>query len=325
MNFFFSFADKTSYTLLFTGSVIFLFFSSILNLYYPTDLFLLKYFLLVGIFDTIMICAKQYSDLLKNGFQNFVGDPVLSAERRKLKEAVYSKKNIWIGITIATFFVIISIILEFVTIDALGITSLTALFVSILLSIIGYMLFAHLLHFLVRLSSSDIEKYSRFYPAYTNWLVDITKNSAFYQNAFFIAGTMYVTLFTIHAPDDTLKILKTATFGNSSDLILTISWVIIILAVVVGFPVISYIRSRAIRNIVMNLKTKSSQYYENALKELKVEKQIEYIKIVKEIIESANYPVNTKINVAVSTATVFINLLIAVLKIFPNVWKLSGN
>ena len=316
---FFSIAEKVDYLALLVGSILFFLFGASLNYYFPTNLFFLKYCLLVGIFDSVLICAKQYSAFLHDGLQDFVADPVLSAEKRKFINDVFSSNNLIVASCTSIFFVSASVLLNFVNIDPLGILSLISLFASIFISIIGYMLFVHLLRILIRISESDIDNFSRFYPAKTKWLVEITKQSAFYQTAFFIVGTMYVVLFTIHAPNDTIKILTTAKVASFSDVVLSFAWAIIIVAVIIGFPIINYIRGKAIRKVVSNFKNTSIQYYESVIHKIAIEKQLEYIKILKEIIESANYPVENKINLAVSTITILVNLVIALLKVFPSI------
>lgn len=293
----------------------------IINNYFPTHLFIFKFFLLLGILNILIFSAKHYNTFIINDFLRTSTDPVLSAEKLKLKNSVFANYNIFISVIVSLFFIAISVYLGFINFNITGYISLTILFITIFISIVGYMLYVHLICFLHRLSNADIEKYSKFYPAYTSWLVDVTKYSSTYQNGFFICGTLYVILFTIHAPNATLKILSIWTVNNLQDIVLSASWVVIFLAVLVGFPITSYLKSRMIKGIVAKLKIKSSEYFESVMDKVKIDKQLDYIKIIKEIMESPDYPLKSGLNVVISTATLVLNLIIAIQKFYPHMSK----
>jgi hypothetical protein len=268
-----------------------------------------------------MYSAKHYNTFIIKDFIRTSEDPVLSAEKLKMKKNIFANYNIFISLIFSLFFIIISIYLKFVNLDVTGFISLILLFITIFISNVGYALYVHLICFLYGLSNSKVEKYSKFHPAYTSWLVDITKYSSTYQNSFFISGTLYVILFTIHAPNNTLKILSFNGVFDLKDIILSVSWLIVILAVLVGFPITSYLKSRMIRTIVTNLKIKSSEYYETVVERVEIDKKLDYIKLIKEIMESADYPIKTGINTMISATTVVLNLIIAIQKIYPQVIK----
>ena len=317
MKFIFKLSSKLESWMLLCGTIVLFFIGTIVNTYFPTHLFILKFFLLLGILNILLFSAKHYNTFLVNDFLKSSIDPVLSAEKLKLKKSVFADYNIVISIIVSIFFVAISIYLRFVNFNITGVISLIMLFITIFVSIIGYMLYVHLIHFLYRLGSADIEKYSKFYPAYTTWLVDITKYSSIYQNSFFISGTLYVILFAVHAPSETLKLLSLGALHSLQDMILSISWLVIFLTVLIGFPLTSYLKNRMIKAIVTKLKIKSSEYYESIIDKVNIDKQLDYIKVIKEIMESPDYPIKSGLDIAISTATLVLNLLVAAQKIYP--------
>lgn len=309
--------------LLLSGTVILFFFGLIVNNYFPTDFFILKSILLLAILNILIFSLRHYNTHIVKEFIRTSEDPVLSAEKLKMKNGIFANYNIVISLILCVFFITVSIYLRFIHFDITGFFSLVLLFTTIFLSIIGYMLYVHQIYFLYRLSKADIEKYSKFYPAYTRWLVNITKFISSYQNAFFISGTLYVILFTIHAPNDTLRIFSFKSVYSNQDVVLLTAWIVIILAVLVGFPITSYLKSQIIRDIVSNLKIKSSEYYESVVDRVEISKQMDYIKLIKEIMESADYPIKTRFNIFVSSTTMILNLIIAIQKIFPNAIRLN--
>ncbi len=315
---------KLTNPILLLGTVVLFLLGSISNYYFPTHLFVLKFFLLLGILNILVFSLRHYNTYVLGDFMQVSTDPVLSAEKLKLKNSVFSVYNIVISLAMSLFFVVITIYLQLIKFDITGFFALTLLFVTVFLSITGYMLYTYLIHLLYRLSKAEIEKYSKFHPAYTSWLVNITKYTSTYQNAFFISGTLYVILFTIHVPDDTLKILSSGVTYQLHDIVLLASWIVIILAVIVGFPITSYLKNQIIRNIVTNLKMKSSEYYEKVVDRVEIDKQLDYIKLIKEIMESADYPIKARLNIIISSTTMVLNLVIAIQKIFPNTIKLSS-
>jgi hypothetical protein len=313
------FVGKLNNWMLVCGTLVILFFGLISNKYFPTNLFILKIFLLLGILNILILSFRHYNRFIINDFIRASNDPVLSAEKLKMKKSVFANYNIVISLIVSLFFVIISIYLRFINFDITGYLFLVLLFITIFISIMGYMLNVHLVHFLYRLTNAEIEKYSKFYPAYTKWLINITKYSGTYQNSFFISGTLYVLLFTIHAPDDTLKILSFDKAYDLHDIILCISWIVIVSAVIIGFPITSYLKSKMIRNIVTNLKIKSSEYFETIVNKVEIDKQMDYIKLIKEIMESPDYPVKNRANIIISSTTLVLNLIITIQKIYPHV------
>lgn len=72
-----------------------------------------------------------------------------------------------------------------------------------------------------------------------------------------------------------------------------------------------------IRDIVTNLKIKSAEYFETIVDRVEFGKQLDYIKIIKEIMESADYPIKTRTNIIISSTTMILNLMIAIQKIYP--------
>ena len=321
MRLIFKFVGKLNNLVLLYSTIASFIFGLIANIYFPTNLFFLKFLLLLGIFNILVFTIRHHETIIIKDFIRVSEDPVLGAEKLKLKNGVFANYNVIISLVVSVFFVIVSIFLGFVNFDVTGFISLILLFATIFISIIGYMLYIHLICFLHRLCNSNIEKFSKFHPAYTSWLVNITKYSGTYQNSFFISGSLYVILFTIHAPDDTLKILSFNTAYGIQDIVLSVAWIVIILAVVIGFPITSYLKSKMIRTIVTNLKIKSSEYYESVVDRVEIDKKLDYIKIIKEIMDSADYPVKTRFNILVASSTSILNLFIAVQKIFPHLFE----
>jgi hypothetical protein len=229
----------------------------ITNLYCPTSLFVIKFFLLLTIFNILILTLKHLDKFVIKDFLRASQDPILSAEKLKLKNGILSNYNIVISLFVSLFFIIVSIYLKFINFDITGYFSLVLLFITVFVSIIGQLSYIQIIHFFYRLNKSEeIEKYSKFNPAYSNWLIDITKSSATYQNAFFISGTLYLFLFSIHAPNETIRLFSFKEPYNSHDIVLLAAWVVIILAVVIGFPLTTYLKSRMIRSIITNLKSK---------------------------------------------------------------------
>ncbi len=306
-------------------SIIFLIVGTILNVYFPLSLFYLKSILVLLILNILLYAIRRYNRNLKEIFIEASGDPVLNAYKRKFYNNIYSFSNVIASFVISIFFVLVSILLNFVCLNLLGIFSLCTLFITVFISIIGYSQYVYLINFLIKLSSSTLTNYSTFYPANTKWLSLSSRLANFYQNIFFILGSLFILLFSVFTPSNTLEIISSPYNDLFIFFPLALSWLIILIAIIIAFPVTSIIKNNSIKRIVENMKYQSIKIFEDKIVYSNIDGQLGYLGIIKEIYKSDSFPFSKKNNLIIPYLTTFLNLITVLNKIFPSIKQIFNS
>jgi hypothetical protein len=100
---------------------------------------------------------------------------------------------------------------------------------------------------------------------------------------------------------------------------LSVSWLIILIAIIITFPITSIIKNKSIKTIVENMKYQSIMRFESKISYTSPEIQLEYVGIIREIKKSDAYPFNRRNDLIIPYLTTFINFITVLNSIFPNV------
>lgn len=303
------FIDKIRLSLQIAATIFFIILGLLLNHFYFMPFFLIKLLLVLSILNLLIHSIRYYNEIIENVFNEIAGDPILNANKEKFLVKVFSKSNILISSVVGIYFVTISVLLDFIDTNFLGYIALIILFVTVFISIIGYLINVYLINFIMNLSKSDITNYSTFYPANTRWLVTISKLTNYSQNVFFVSGSMYIVLFSLFTPTNTIDILSAPEKYFNVFVPLFFSWLIIVTAVILGFPVTLFIKNFALKSIVENLKYKSILEFEGRINYVDPEVQVGYVGIIKEIKHSEKYPFDRKANLVIPSMTTILNII----------------
>lgn len=300
-------------------SFLLIIFGFILNYYFFMSLFLIKMLLVLGILNILIFAIRYFDVNIEEIFIEVAGDSVINANKKNFFNNIYSNSNIIISLIVGAYFVTISILLNFVQFNFLGLFALVALLVTVFVSILGYLINIYLIKFVWSLSKANISNYSTFYPANTRWLVLTSKLVNYSQNIFFVSGSMYIILFSLFSPTNTIEILSSPHNNLNIFIPLFLSWLIIIAAIIIAFPITLIIKNLSIRNIVENMKFRSIKEFEEKITYVSPEVQLGYAGIIKEIKNSDRYPFDKRTNLVIPYVTTLINLITVLNAVSPSV------
>lgn len=142
----FKFLAKLNNRTLFVITIVSFIVGFIANLYYPTNFFIIKFFLLLTIFNILILTLKHLDKFVIKGFLKANQDPILSAEKLKLKNGILSNYNLIISLFVSLFFIIVSIYLQFISFDITGYFSLVLLFATVFVSILGQLSYIQIIY-----------------------------------------------------------------------------------------------------------------------------------------------------------------------------------
>lgn len=172
---------------------------------------------------------------------------------------------------------------------------LTLFGVVVYISIIGYLQYIFLAIYIAKLSKHE-ERYDTdskhdvgFVPADGTWIRRLTKLTHCYRSVFFTLGATYIVAFASFC-------YLPAMHANTNGFVFHALWLIIFLAIVIVFPVISLLERNWIKRIVEKQKM---AYISNLQKEYKIlstadNSALPYLVksiCVRQILDSKDYPV----------------------------------
>ena len=206
---------------------------------------------------------------------------------------------------------------------------LSLFFVVVYISIVGYVQYIFLFVYILKLAQSKnsytnlTRNLEEYIPAELVWVQDLTKLYHIYRGAFFTLGSLYIVAFALFC---FLPKMQT-NVNNHSFFIL---WNIIFIAIVVVFPITTFIERLKIKEIVHTLK---KTYVKNLQSEMKLKNKNETslersqrrffeTLYISQIMNSKDYPIKSFINSAYSIALAILNIATSVITIIQGITTL---
>ncbi len=186
--------------------------------------------------------------------------------------------------------------------------------IVVYLSIVGYVQYILLFAYIIFLARDKAEfrkvgqELTDTLPAEINWLHNLTKLTHFYRTIFFSVGTFYITAFWFYCSSPKFSVA----LGHWVYYAL---WVIIFLAIVVIFPLVSIAEYYFIKKLVIKVK---HAYIAEVKTDLEIngdktkpsaENRILGEVFSSSVLQSANYPITNRIGVVYAALLAVLNLV----------------
>ncbi len=218
---------------------------------------LLGFILYLCLSYTIIYIHKK-NDIL---MFELTGDPQLAKCQELYTQKVNSNFNFVLCFIAGIYFVSITIILEFVEFNLIGIYCLFALFFVVFLAFIVFQQYICLLFLLRDIAMISPEKFYEVLPERTEWFVLLEKMSNVCRNMFIILGSSFILLFIIFSPVNSVEIIFHENIASSKFIPLLCTWIIILISIVFMIPFSSFVRSILLQKIYKNLISQSIESY----------------------------------------------------------------
>lgn len=278
------------------------------------------------LFIIILITRSTTSRIAKlnsNLDQEMAGDNILVTLKVKYQKKCRSNKNHILSIGGALLIVYLSYALLHINITiSIKIYCFLSLLLIVICCINGALQYYYLLVFLYNIakSTSNIENYDNELPYRTKWLNYITKEAHFCNIMYFITGTFIIFLLN--------RFMFTSTYGvqltNRFDMIYCVLfWIIIIIFIVIGFPVLTIIGYINIRNVISGLKERSETLLKNSQLSADENLRINISRYIIEFNNTPGYPTKHPVSYIVTIFVGGINLLTSMYSVFELFSKVS--
>ena len=288
----------------------------------PMELFPFKAFLGFCIIEsllTALIFLKKKNSELKT---EMTGDPMLVKCKTVYFNRIKSNRNYILNFIASTYFVIIANQLGFVQLNYIGIYSLFGLFIVVFIAFIGFQQYLYILLLLYDISKISIDYYYELIPERTSWFQLVIKISNRYKNMFFITGTLFILLFIIFSPVNTVDIIFFQGLKSNKFIYLLLTWIIIFFAIIFLYPISSIMQSKIINKILENMKEKSISQYDSLMKQSIDYNKLIYMEIIRSI-HNTDTIIKKSFSWVIPTVTTSLNFIAILLTIVQNLRALG--
>lgn len=208
------------------------------------------------------------------------GDPQLAKCREDYTKKTNSNFNFILCFIACIYFVSISIILEFVNLNPIGVYSLFALSYVVFCAFIVFQQYIYLLFLLYAISKISPGKFYELIPERTEWFSLLERYSTISRNMFIVLGSLFILLFTIFSPINSIQIIYQENFASPQFIPLLCTWIIILIAIVFMIPFSSFIKNNLLQKIYKNLVAQCIENYNRMYNACKNDSKIVYIDII---------------------------------------------
>lgn len=299
-----------------TGVLISLIFIGSICNYSTTEPLPMFWLLVVGFL--FVICITCYSICQTQSFyekleKSLCGDHTLFMARKKLWKRLNSNSNLIISLFVSTCIVPpVVFIIKIPMGVGIKLFAYTSLYFIIALCIIGYLQYIYLIMLSFELSkkAQTITCYDKNRPHKTIWIDEISLITNRKSNLFFLIGSSYIGLLYLITFSGFYHI---QIYERTSRIVVVFLWSIIIGAIVIMFPIFSFLSYISIKRLITKLKELAIQKNE---KEQKIVEKKDLSKSLKNIYdikillleETPTYPRKPLIGYAMSCIIAIINL-----------------
>lgn len=226
---------------------------------------------------TIMKIEEKNDRLI----MELTGDPQLVKCQVNYTKKIYSNFNFILCFIACIYFVTISIILGFVKINLIGIYSLFCLSCVVFVAFIIFQQYMYILFLLYNISKISPGRFYELIPERTEWFDLLENFSNICRNLFIILGSLFVLLFILFSPVNSVQIIFQEKFLSYKFIPLLCTWIIIFVAIVFMIPFSSFVRNNLLQRIYRNLVTQSIENYNRLYeKENKSNNKLLYMDII---------------------------------------------
>lgn len=250
------------------------------NAFDKMPLFGLKGFLGFVLYMALSYTIKYIDEKNKEIVFELTGDPLLVKCQIDYTKRINSNSNFILCFFACIYFVTISIILGFVRINPIGIFSLFALTCVVFLAFIIFQHYVSILFLLYDISKISPGNYYELIPERTEWFSLLETFSNICRNIFIVLGSLFILLFVIFSPVNSVQIIFQENFSSSKFIPLVCTWIIIIIAIVSMIPLSSFIRNTFLNKIHKNLIAQSIKNYNEMYKSSEGDEKIAYMDII---------------------------------------------
>lgn len=223
----------------------------------------------------------RYTEQINQQLQNeLTGDPLLSKCQMKYSKKIHSNCNIILCIISCVYFSTISVYLAFVKFSPIGIYSVFALVIIVFMAFMIFQSYIHVIFLLYSISKIKSEKVLELFPEETKWFNSLEELSGKCRNYFIILGSLFILLFLVFSPVNSIQIIFWDGVANRMFLPLLGTWIIILVAIVFMIPFSSFARGLLLHRIYDNLVTQSLNNYKGLYEKCSEEHKIVYIDIM---------------------------------------------
>lgn len=208
------------------------------------------------------------------------GDPQLAKCQDDYTKKTNSNFNFILCFIACIYFVAISIIFGFVKINPIGVYSLFALSCVVFCAFIVFQQYIFILFLLHDISKISPGKFYELIPERTEWfnLLEIFSNIC--RNIFIVLGSLFILLFIIFSPVNSIQIIFQENFLSSQFILLLCTWIVILFAIVFMVPFSSFVRSILLKKIYKNLISQSIESFNRMYETSKSDSKIIYMDII---------------------------------------------
>lgn len=226
----------------------------------------MPFFSLKALFGIVLYLSLSYTIIMIEEKNNEIlieltGDSQLVKCQMNYTKKTNSNYNFILCFIACIYFVSISIILGFVEINLIGIYSLFALSCVVFAAFIIFQQYIHLLFLLFDISKISPENFYELIPEKTRWFDLLEQFSNTCRNLFIILGSLFILLFIIFSPVNSVQIIFQERFSSSQFLPLLCTWIIILIAIIIMIPFSSFVRSNLLQKIYKKLVALSIENY----------------------------------------------------------------
>ncbi|MBO0441974.1 hypothetical protein, partial [Candidatus Enterococcus ikei] len=220
----------------------------------------------------------------KNLSRQAQSEAELSGSIRKYESKFNSWLIIFIGIPFVILFMGSIIKNEFIKMNVTGIYGIILGIIAFVLGIIAYAYYILLLSFIrdIRFLEFSINEYA---PAYSPIYISISKLLILIEKYFFIIGFLYTLIYSIMSYKSIVLKSWSINFHVNNDLMFFITWSIIIIFFILGFPCLTLFSKYLLRENIEVLKIKVTQDILNHINSLNRAENMEEINALMEIID----------------------------------------
>lgn len=250
------------------------------NAFDKMPFFWLKGFLGFVLYMALSYTIKYLDEKDKEIVFELTGDPQLVKCQVNYTKRINSNCNFILCFVACIYFVTISIILGFVKINPIGIYSLFALTCVVFFAFIIFQHYISILFLLHDISKISPGNYYELIPERTEWFNLLETFSNICRNIFIILGSLFIILFIIFSPVNSVQIIFQGNFSSPQFLPLVCTWIIILIAIVSMVPLSSFTRKLFLGKIHKNLISQSIKNYNEMYKASEGDVKIAYLDII---------------------------------------------
>ncbi len=239
--------------------------------------FIIKELLMLSTLCLGVYSLKKFnSSLVKIQF-DVAGDIVLSVLVEKLKRRTVSNLNVLISSIAGLFYIWISIKLNFVLLNPVGIFALVTLYISVFISALLLLNYLYLIILMFQVSKRKIKCIHPQLISKNIWLTEINSIAIYSRNIFFILVSFMVTVFAIFSPKSLWEAILNGHYQTDIYLPAILYILSILIYDLLILPILSYQQYTLTKQIVRGINETNTKKYFDGLKKSPIEENYKYL------------------------------------------------